>query len=222
MDTLRINSGEFIALNVIKIKQIPHITILTDDLTIQGQEYVIENSAREMSGMLSEIYQQYKDIYVQDGVSQDVALELVWVSEPVENQPFKASVALYYIIRAININQQKSENLVSSFSNIVKSTLDSGKYDFEEIYFKDFANVFERVSKSDIRAIVKEERVESLQNAYMPTCYAYDMLPLDYSDLSKLANILIAHPDSAVSFQLIPTFYNNNELAELNNINQNV
>lgn len=222
MDTLRINSGEFIALNVIKIKQIPHITIVTDDLTIQGQEYAVENSAREMSGMLSEIYQQYKDIYVQEGVNQDVALELAWVSEPVENQPFKASVTLYYIIRAINVNQLKSENLVSSFSNIVKSTLDSGKYDFEEINFKDFANLFEKVSKSDIRAIVKEERVESLQNAYMPTCYAYDILPLDYGDLSKLANILISHPNSAVSFQLIPTFYNNNELAELNNINQNV
>lgn len=65
-----------------------------------------------------------------------------------------------------------------------------------------------------MRAIVKEERMEDLQNSYFPAWYAYDTFPVDYQDLSRMDNMLIANPHCAVSFQLIPTYYNAEELAE--------
>jgi hypothetical protein len=63
LDVLRINSGELIGLKVLKIKSIPHISILTEDLSPEGQTNAIVNVANNMAGMLNEVYQLYKGWY---------------------------------------------------------------------------------------------------------------------------------------------------------------
>lgn len=222
MDTLQINSGEYIGISICQIKSIPHISILTEDLSVRGQEYAIANMGHDMAGMLTEVYQQYKDAFTKTGVNPDMSLEINWISEPIENQPYKAKVSLFCIIRGIHRDKQSCEQMVGILSRMFKATLDSEKYEYAELEFSDYHSIFSKVSKENIRAIVKEERMEDLQNSYLPACYAFDMFPIDYQDLSRLANILISHPYCAVSFQLIPTFYNQDELNELNRINQNI
>lgn len=36
VETLRINSGEYVGLNILRIATIPHLSILTDDQSVQG------------------------------------------------------------------------------------------------------------------------------------------------------------------------------------------
>ncbi|MGN0281981.1 MAG: ATP-binding protein [Prevotella sp.] len=175
-----------------------------------------------MANLLGEIYQQYKELYKQTGQNPDISIELSWVTEPVENQPYKANIHLYILLRIIHTIPQNVENRLQVLTGLVKATLDGGRYESEDCSFADYNSVFSRISQGDCQAIVKEERVEDLQNSFMPACYAYDKLPTDYQDLSRIANILIMHPGSAVSFQLIPTYFNNDELAELNKTSQNV
>ena len=175
-----------------------------------------------MSNLLGEIYQQYKEMYRLAGQSLDVALELDWITEAVANQPYKAKINLFIVLRSINRVQQQAEETLQILLGLLKATLDSGKYEYEECSFDDFYSIFNLANKEGCQAIVKEERLEDLQNNFMPVCYAYDKLPTSYQDLSRIANILIMHPGCAVSFQLIPTYYNNEELTELNRLNQSV
>lgn len=222
MDTLQINSGEYIGIAICRVKSIPHISILTEDMSVQGQEYAIASMGHDMAGMLTEVYQQYKDAFTRTGSNPDMAFEICWISEPVANQPYKANVSLFCIIRAIHRDKNLCEQTVGILSKMFSATLDSGKYEYDEVNTSDYNAVFNKVSKENIRAIVKEERIEDLQNSFLPACYAYDTLPVDFQDLNRISNVLISHPDCAVSFQLIPTFYNQDELNELNRINQNL
>lgn len=187
----------------------------------EPQEH-IEQYAQDMANLLGEIYQQYKELYKQTGQNPDISIELSWITEPVGNQPYKANVNLYIVLRSIHTIPQSAENTLQVLTGLVKATLDGGRYESEDCSFADYHSIFSRISLGDCQAIVKEERVEDLQNSFMPACYAYDKLPTDYQDLSRIANILIMHPGSAVSFQLIPTYFTNDELAELNKTSQNV
>lgn len=219
MDVIQINSGEYVGLNILSIKSIPHISILSEDL--QPQEH-IERYAQDMANLLSEVYQQYKELYKETGQNPDIAIELSWVTEPVANQPYKAKVHLFILLRSVNAVQSRAEDILQVLSGLLKATLDIDKYEYEDCLFDDYYSLSGKAYSGGCQAIVKEERVEDLQNSYLPACYAYDKLPTDYQDLSRIANILIMHPGCAVSFQLIPTYYNMDELAELNRLNQSV
>lgn len=41
VETLRINSGEYVGLNILRITTIPHLSILTDDQSVQGQQCAV-------------------------------------------------------------------------------------------------------------------------------------------------------------------------------------
>lgn len=219
MDVIQINSGEYVGIKIFSIRSIPHISILSDNY--QPQEH-LEHYAQDMSNLLSEIYQQYKELYKQTGQNPDISMELSWITEKVNNQPYKAKINLYILLRSIHSNEHQTETTLQVLSGLLRATLDGGRYEYEENSFSEYYTKFHPVSNGRCQAVVKEERVEDLRNSYMPACYAYDKLPTDYQDLSRIANILIMHPNCAVSFQLIPTYYNNEELAELNQLNQNV
>lgn len=222
MDKLQINSGEYIAMDILKIVSIPHITILTSDISAAGQAHVIAAYAQNMTTMLTEVYQQYKDWYARNGNTPDMSVELTWITEPVLNQPYKANINLYIVLRAIHTDPLIAEQTVSNIGTLIVSTLEADKYEYEKSSVSQYFLSLEKSNLGSVQAIVKEERMEDLQNQYIPACYAYDMLPTDYQDLSRIAGILIAHPHCAVSFQLIPTYYTQDEIVELNRVSQSV
>lgn len=222
MGTIQINSGEHIGMRVLTIRTIPHMsTISASELSAQETNRILVESARDMSNLLSEIYQQYK-LHVLNGETTDIALEMLWVTESVQNQPYKAKINLYLLLRYIHSDQNRLQKTIDTLYSLTTTTLGAGKYEFEEISIDTFSKGISNIKKMTARAIVKEERIEDLQNSYFPTCYAYDVFPTDYTDLSRIVNVLTDSPGCAVSFQLIPTFFNADEITELNRVNQNV
>ena len=222
MGTIQINSGEHIGMRVLTIRTIPHMsTISASELSAQETNRILVESARDMSNLLSEIYQQYK-LHVLNGETTDIALEMLWVTESVQNQPYKAKINLYLLLRYIHSDQNRLQKTIDTLYSLTTATLGAGKYEFEEISIDTFSKSISNIKKMTARAIVKEERLEDLQNSYFPTCYAYDVFPTDYTDLSRIVNVLTDSPNCAVSFQLIPTFFNADEITELNRVNQNV
>ena len=219
MDTIQINSGEYIGMGILEVTSIPHISVLSEN--VSPQEH-IERYAQDMSNLLNEIYQQYKELYRMSGQNPDISIELNWLTEAVVNQPYKAKIRLFIVLRSIHSVQQQVVERLQLLLGLLKATLDSDKYEYKEDTFDNYFVVFNTLNKGGCQAVIKEEREENLQNNYVPSCYAFDKLPTDYQDLSRIANILIMHPGCAVSFQLIPTYYSNEELAELNSLSQNL
>ena len=187
MDVIQINSGEYVGIRVIAIKSIPHISTLSESL--RPPEH-IEHYAQDMANLLSEIYQQYKELYLHTGQNHDISIELSWITESIDNQLHNANIHLYILLRSIHSIKQRVEEILQILSGLLKATLDGGKYEYEDCSFTDFYSMFSCASNGVCQAIVKEERIEDLQNSYMPACYAYDKLPTDYQDLSRLASVL--------------------------------
>ena len=220
MDKYQIHSGEFIAFEVLKISSIPHMSILSESRSAVEQSQIVISYAQSMANTLTEIYQQYKDKFTRTGVNPDLALELTWVTEPVINQPYKARINLYISVRAINQNSTLAENAVNEIMTLISSALDTDKYEYKKESLLSYYSLLKNINRDNVQAITKEERLEDLQNQYFPVCYAFDTFPTDYQDLSRIVSILIANPDCAVSFQLIPTYYTQDELGEINKSNQ--
>jgi DNA helicase HerA-like ATPase len=220
MDKCQIHSGEFIAFEVLKISSIPHMSILSESHSAVEQNQILMSYAQSMANTLTEIYQQYKDKFTRTGINPDLALELTWITEPVTNQPYKARISLYISVRAINQNSTLAENAVNEIMTLISSAFDTDKYEYKKDSLSSYYTLLKNVNRDNVQAITKEERLEDLQNQYFPVCYAFDTFPTDYQDLSRIVSILIANPDCAVSFQLIPTYYTPDELVEINKSNQ--
>lgn len=217
-----IPSGETIVLDLIELKSIPHQSILLDQNNPQEISSLVVSYAQEMSGVLTEVYQLYKELFGKWGCNPDISLELTWVTQEVKNQPYKASINLYIVLRTIQKDAEKAKLMATNLKHLVTSAIDSEKYEFCDGNIDAYYSFLNQSKGTSCTAIVKEERMENLQNQYLPFCYAFDQLPTDYQDLSRIANILIAHPNCAVSFQLIPTHYTDAELSELSRTLQNV
>ena len=179
MENIQINSGEYISIQVFEIKSIPHTSIIGD--TSHGAEHIdyVAKYAQEMTGVLTEVYQQYKELYVQTGVITDLALDITWISIPVENQPFKAKINIYILLRSIHNLLSNSETIVENLSGLLITALCSEKYEVSKCELNKYLSLIPIQKTHKLRSIVKEERIENLQNSYLPHCFTIDKLPTD-------------------------------------------
>ena len=213
-----LESNEAVALAAIAVTAIPNISII--DREKQDVENVVDDYKRDMNQLLNEIYQHYKEESMAAGQYKDVALELLYTTETIMNQPYKAQIKMYFIIRAIDFSNHRAISLVNGIMNLVESTLSLQKYEYKNVLIAELQKEIGRVEDVSVKALVKEERMENLQNQILPYCYAYDRIIDTEKDLSYLMNILIQHPDCACSVQLMPTSFSASEIAELNRISQ--
>lgn len=212
-----LKNGEKIALDAIEIISIPHMSIIDDN---KRMDEIVDRYKMEMTELLNELYQFFRASGKSDGQFKDLSYELLWLTEPVSNQPYNANVRLFAIVRAIENDDNRAKQLVSHQIELIQSTLTLQKYSFKRVEYSELSSKVAAVDDSCINAIVKEERVENLQNQILPFCYSYDRLPEDAGDLSKVANVLIEYPNAAVSVQLIPTYFQSGEMAQIDTLTQ--
>jgi DNA helicase HerA-like ATPase len=207
-DFVEMQNGEFVGLNAIEITAIPHISVLPKrfpNIPNIDTEY-----KQDMGRLLSEVFQLYKNIG-----RQDIALEILWATETVNNQPYKASIKLYLITRCIGVNQNNINDTISMLMKICQATLDFGKYNYREINSNELITRVSAINNQSVKAVVKAETLENLQNTALPYCYTYGKIPFSEEDLGRIVNALIDYPDAAVSFQLIPLLYSEAEISAL-------
>lgn len=213
----KLGTNEYVGLSALKLVSIPHISIISNS---ESELEVIAKYKKETNILLDEIFQLFKSKSIISGYSKDISLEILWKSNAVNNQQFKANIAIYIVVRVIEKNKESLDELIESVFEICKSTLYSQRYHISSISESEFNDVIKSIKDSKIMALVKEERVENLQNQLMPYCYCYDRFPITNADLSRIVNALTEHPDCAVAMQLIPLQFNNAEVIELDRMAQ--
>ena len=197
-----LQNGERVGLYAVEIVSIPHISTLQGRIT--GGANIDTEYKHDMARLLSEVFQNYKNA---DNGCSDMSLELLWATREVKNQPYKASVTMYMIIRVIGADDSAIVESIGSLSRICKATLDFGKYEYKDISAGDLITRVRAIDDQSIKAVVKSEQLEILQNSLMPYCFAFDKIPETENDLSRIVGSLIEYPDCAVSIQLIPVTY---------------
>jgi hypothetical protein len=201
-------NGEKTGMGAAEITAVPHLSILQKRFTVDAN--IDTEYKQDMARLLSEVFQNYKN---SPNGCQDISLEILWSTQEVKNQPYKASITLHIIIRAIGNNDAEIENTITSLMRICKTTLDFGKYDYRDTSYNELASRILNINNQSVKAIVKSERLEILQNNLLPYCFAFDKIPVTENDMSRIVNSLIDCPDCAVSFQLIPITYSAEEAA---------
>lgn len=212
-----LESGEAVALQALEISSVPDISIIDSNT---DETAVIDGYKKDMGNLLSEIYQNYKAQCGVTGQNQDVSLELLWTTEEVVNQPYRAKIRLFLIVRAIGRTPGEASEMTLPVMTALRSTLDLQKYEYRDMDEEELMGCVRAVDDSAVKALVKEETLENLQNQMIPVCYAYDRIPDSGQDLSRIVNSLIDHPGCAVSFQLIPAWLDGNEINELSRMMQ--
>lgn len=216
------NNQGVLSAEIMKITAIPHLSILVDgEPTTENAEKAILYEKLDMQGMLYELYEQYKQRLYQQSLAQNEAIELLWISRPVENQPYRAAADLYIIVRALQPSREQAMAVSNSMMDVCRSVLHRGRYETEEENSHELAGTeaffsfYQNVDFVSMKAIVKSERVDILQNTILPACYAYDTIPATTADLSRLVSSITDTPYSSVSMQLIPTYFSDQERQEI-------
>lgn len=202
IETLELNFGEFVGIGAIEITSIPTQTILQD--TYPQEKDIETEYSLGFSNLLAELYQSYSTFLLHNEYAE-TSFEFLWLTEPVTNQPFKAKISLYMVIRAIANDSQTAESMVERLMSSCNATLKLFQYGIKTADMTALKNRVEGLSIQTIDALVKDERIENLQNQMLPYYYAFDRFEGFAHDLSSVVNSLIEHPNCALSVQLIPT-----------------
>lgn len=197
---------------ILRVCSIPHLRLLGDGtLTMNNNKTVMEEYKNEMANLLFQIYQYYMDLINNGRKSLLMSIELLWITYPVERQPYKASVDIYIVIRSIGEQIKEIQQILDNMIEFCQSSLQLQWYDLDKCDLNIAVQAFNSVKKEKVRAVLKEERIDPLPIRDMPECYGFDIIPHTGNDLHQLTNVLINYPDSCLSFQLIPTSYTSDE-----------
>lgn len=200
--TLELNNGEFVGIAAIEITSIPTLLILRDSYP-QGTDIVTEYK-QGFSNLLIELYQGYRTFCSRDG-NAEISVELMWITEPVKNQPFKAKINLFLVLRSIAGDKQTAVSMVGRLVSSCDSMLKLYQYGTQDMDTDVLNEKISYIPIQSIKAIVKDERMENLQNQMLPECYVFDRFIGCAHDLGALVNCMIDHPQCVFSIQLIPT-----------------
>lgn len=214
---VRIGSGEYCDCVCLEIEKIPDISILLDSTNTNSdtEQYLVKNK-KGFAMLLSELYQISKGQFSADVLLQNNSYELLWVSEPVGNQTYKAQIRLFLIIRSIDYNINALNSRLNNLERIFTSTLNSLRYTVKRA--DDGLRFYSNGNSLSNLAIVKEDTVGNLQSYYMGQCYVYDKIPEVNRDFGMLVDFLSRTPNARVSVQLMPTYYTFQEKSFLERI----
>lgn len=214
---IELNSGEFLGMAVIAITSVPHISTLKENYEI-GTDIEAEYQ-KGFENFLSELFYKLKKEQ-SSNPNVDFAMDLLWVTEAVEHQPFKAKLKPFFLLRVIQNQEDSCKNFLTELIHSCSNILSGYKYNSQVISPSIIEEQLNKIKNNDIEALVKEEKIEYLQNQLLPVCYSFDSWKSKTHDLSSIINCMINHPNCAVLFEFIPTKYKNYELKKIAEITQ--
>jgi len=206
-------SGEWISAAAAEITSIPHLSVISGS---GDEQETIERYRTEFAGILGEVFRLYKE----SGYRRETAVELLWKAEAVENQPYRARIRMFLIVRCLAGSRADAEGRTGQIADMITGSLGYLKYELSLLPAGEHLSVMQGIDGDGVRAVVKEESAENLQNMMIPFCYSFSRLPVSDSDLSRIASVLTENPGSAVSFQLMPTAFSPEETAEIDRTTQ--
>lgn len=198
----RVNNGQVVGITVMEVTAVPYYELLHTD-----RDRACSINQTLFAQLLTGLHRRVQP--------NTVAAEILWYSQPVSNQTYKAQVHQYVILRQMGTDAQLVEASLSQIREGIFNDL-TGKGFSVVIYRqqKQYDAFCERLSHTDatsVLAVSKKERAGG--NMFAGGIYCTDVVePSADLNIADLTNALTQYPNSAVSLQLIPTAYTQEEL----------
>lgn len=194
----------FLSSEVIQITSIPHESLFINAASSGRESF---NAAADNSNEFANFLAQFYQYYLECG-NPSVSVEILWLTHAVANQPYKADIELFFIVRAISDNLEEANRISQAIKSFCENSISLQWYDYKDRTPDFLAQKLSVLQHKEMRAVVKEERMQPLPFNQMPQCYSFDIIKAYSNDFRKLVSTLINFPDSALMIQLMPTKYN--------------
>lgn len=182
MQILKLQTGEWLGGASLEITEVPFV------------ENTVEHS--EFTDLLTEIASQC--------VPGKAAIELLFASQAVENQPYKAQVRVFLNVRMISQDEYTLKASLDGITHNISQQLKLLQYRFR--WVDDAQGWQEKIfpQKSYLYAIVKTEQY-FVQSSMPVLAYAQTTEESEKKSFASLFMAMSSLPDCMVSFQLLPT-----------------
>lgn len=212
VDFKQIQGGQYIGACVFEIVSCPNVEQFN-----LSEENAIEINLRNFQKILNEFYSLCGN--------NDIGVEILWITEPVNGQVFKSKVRIFWVIRQRGNNCDRINESLSMIKKNIVSTLQMSNYGIIDIdSVSNLKKVFLAVNDECLYKLEKRERVFESPNQ-IPLFYC-DVVAGDNKDsLETLVGLLSDLYDSAISFQIYPEKFSYEEklvLSDLANYYRNV
>lgn len=210
MSSVRLQNNRYITSKMIEVSAFP-----TADLFDGQPKIALEYVSDAFRKLLFEFHKMSE--------INTTSLEVLWLTEGVENQTFKSRIRVFMILRKIGVNPAISESALTLIQENLISILTQLKFDTKvvEVPDKNFSSLVHDVDCNKLFSVVKKEKMigsSTSQGIY----YYWDILNLNSENtLSDFINSLSQTEHSAVSFQIIPASLTADEINALNEVSVN-
>lgn len=155
--------------------------------------------------------QLVKEFYRLTGGLDTTMAEILWATEPAENQPFQSRIRLFLVLRHIGNSSTKTEATITSHSAVFSNFLATRKYELRLV--NDLNELIALLpSAENLFAVVKKEKCTA--NSLSPFPYYYsDVVPSENRDnFESLISMMSQQTGCCIAFQLFPTNFTQQEL----------
>ena len=216
------DNGMYWGINVIQITTIPHISIINPDYNQIG---AYEKSISELKKAMSDLYSSFHEFcYAQKSKYKGKAyinVELLWVTTPVQNQPYKANISMYIVLRHVVPSKDDCQYGLTALTSICENHLRPIKFVTKEFSLEDILMVhplFGQTGRSFL-TLHRDEFVSTLQSQQLPYCASYNTFEVTSNDLQLVVGTLSNTPNVALSITLTPTWFSEMEFNKISQCN---
>ena len=149
------------------------------------------------------------ELYALTGGSEDFALEYIWLTEPAHKQSFTSHLRLFVTVRRIGVSQAEVSSSLNTLIRSLSIFFESWQYKINPTEPTEIAS--KMPTEQNVFAVVKREKLSG--SSYLPfPYYSCDIIP-GFSDdnFESLVALMSCKENCAVSFQLIPTRFSQQE-----------
>lgn len=197
-----------------------NIQMLSDGRTIGSAVYEItsvpnidESSDAEASvSSIEVIFQQTIKEFHKLGSDGRCCAELLWLTETTEGQSVHSRVRLFLVVRQIDSNESMTERKIAVTTSLFITNLSNGRYELQEVSLDQLSEGLNKIDFCNLYGIVKLEKCVGTMTSIYPY-YFCDVLPSGNTDnFTSILAELSQHDGCAVSFQLFPTSFSQQEI----------
>ena len=149
--------------------------------------------------------------------NQNVAYEIIWLTEKVDNQSYISKIHIYIVVRKIDNVSAEAASCVKMLINNIRNIVSDFGYSYQDSEHcrQTFDDLWRQNVKSRVYAVEKKEKVVINPSGVCPFYYT-EIIPSNNTEgLESLINALSQRENCGISFGIIPTKLYENEVAIL-------
>lgn len=153
-------------------------------------------------------------------INKNICLELLWITEKLQNQIFTSRIRIFNVIRIIGDDRTQISYELSNLKRELIISLSAMRYGIQEEMKSDeeLHELLDTIDNSCTYSVIKSEKCVGNANSIYPY-YFSDVIPNKNSiNFDALIAAMSQYERCCISFQLFPTCFTNQEVTLINEV----